>query len=102
MKKRRTSLAARILAPLALLAAIGAVYLVIDGAVDKATDGSSTATTTVAKKKKPKRKTYVVKSGDTVSAISAKYGVSVAQIQDLNEDLDVNTLRAGQKIKLVR
>jgi LysM repeat protein len=101
-RRRKPSLFARILAPIALLAAIGAVYLVVNGAVDNATNSATTTVATVEKKKKPVKKTYVVKKGDTVSGISAKYGVSITRIQELNGDLDVNTLRAGQKIRLAK
>jgi LysM repeat protein len=43
---------------------------------------------------------YVVEAGDTLSTISAKTGVAVADLQALNPDVDPQALVAGQKIKL--
>lgn len=43
---------------------------------------------------------YVVKSGDTLAAISQKVGVSVERLQELNPDLDPQALATGQEIKL--
>lgn len=100
--KRRRSIAARILAPIALLAAAGAIYLVVNGAVDNATESDATTTTVVKVRKTPKHKFYVVKKGDVLSGIAAKNHVSIGWIQKLNEDLDPNTLRTGQRIKLKR
>jgi LysM repeat protein len=100
--KRRRSIAARILAPLALLAAAGAIYLVVDGTVDKATTSDAKTTTVATVRKTPKHKYYVVKKGDVLSAIAAKNNVSIGWIQKLNSDLDPNTLRTGQRIKLKR
>ena len=43
-----------------------------------------------------------MKSGDTLSAISIKTGVSMATIQRLNPKLDADTLHAGQRVRLSR
>ena len=48
------------------------------------------------------RKTYVVKPGDTPSSIAEKTNVPLSTIQQLNPDLDDQTLSVGQKIKLRR
>lgn len=106
--RRRRSPAARILAPLALLAAIGAVWAVLHGEVDKAAQSPTTATAptaaTVAAKKKAKRvpKTYRVRPGDVLSGIAARTGVPLEQIQALNPDVDPNALQTGQVITLSR
>jgi LysM repeat protein len=42
----------------------------------------------------------VVKSGDTLSSISIKTGVSLARIQALNPKLDSQSLQTGQRVKL--
>ncbi len=47
-----------------------------------------------------KRKTYTVKSGDTPSGIAEKTGVSLDTLQELNPDLDPQTLAPGQRIRL--
>jgi LysM repeat protein len=43
---------------------------------------------------------YTVHSGDILSSIAEKTGVSVARIQQLNPDIDPQALVAGQRLKL--
>ena len=43
---------------------------------------------------------YIVKSGDTLSSIAIKTGVSLARIQALNPKLDSQSLQTGQRVKL--
>ena len=43
--------------------------------------------------------TYTVRNGDTLSKISRKYGVSIAQIKSTNH-LKSDRIRAGQKLKI--
>jgi LysM repeat protein len=102
---------ARFLAPLALVGFVVALLVVINNAGvggDGGDDGSqpaSTATATPAAKKGKQRKsrrTYTVKPGDTPSSIAEKTNVPLSQIQELNPDLDDQTLSVGQKIKLRR
>jgi LysM repeat protein len=104
---RRTS--ARIMAPLALLLALLAVFYVIQHSDTSSDSGSSSATTkTTATKTSPKAKqkptagpkTYTVQSGDTLTAIADKTGVSADQITELNPNLDPQGLQVGQKVKL--
>lgn len=45
-------------------------------------------------------RTYVVKPGDNFIRISGKTGVPVETLQELNPDLDPQTLVSGQKLKL--
>lgn len=45
-------------------------------------------------------RTYTVKSGDTLGSISAKTGIPVTKLQELNPQLDPQQLVSGQKIKL--
>jgi LysM repeat protein len=104
---------ARFLAPLALLAALAAVYLVVQ---HSDTGGSSpsaapvTRTTSTAKQKtstttsRPKAtkgpRTYTVRLGDTLTTIASRTGVSADQISELNPNLDPQALVVGTKIKL--
>jgi LysM repeat protein len=46
------------------------------------------------------KKTYIVKPGDTLTAIALKTGVSLERIQSLNPSLDAQTLNTGDKVKL--
>jgi LysM domain len=41
---------------------------------------------------------YTVAAGDTFGSISAKTGVSIAQIQQLNPGVSSNSLQVGQKL----
>jgi LysM repeat protein len=106
MASRRSP--ARWLAPIALLACAVAVYTVVHGGLQDTDAGSSsksaaTATNAGQAKRGAKRKRrYVVKAGDTLSAISIKTGVPLETIQRLNPGLDAQTLRTGQKVKLRR
>lgn len=47
-----------------------------------------------------RRRSYTVRSGDTLGAIAEDTGVSVEALQKLNPDLDPQALGAGQKLKL--
>ena len=111
MAKRRRRTPARWLAPLALVTCAVAVYAVVDNTLLKndSSGGTTTSQTstpgkkaTTASKKRKHRRIYTVKSGDTLSAISIKTGVSLATIQRLNPKIDADTLHAGQRVRLAR
>jgi LysM repeat protein len=100
---------ARWLAPLALVTVAVAVYVVVATSVDQ--DGSTpaerTTTTSGEQRRAPSRdragrrpRTYVVRPGDTLSAVSARTGVPLETLQRLNKGLDSQTLQSGQRIKL--
>jgi LysM repeat protein len=106
---------ARFLAPLALVAAIVAVVLVVqaarpggdDSAATSTTQGdptsskdAATSTSRTTRGPSPKRRSYVVKAGDSLSAVADEVGVSVARLQELNPELDAQSLQVGQRIKL--
>lgn len=98
---------ARFLAPLALIAAFFAVYTVVKPSSQESSDEPTrtetrTTTTTSGSSSKPTRKSYTVKSGDVLSGIAESTGVALERLLELNPDLDPQTLRAGQKIKLAR
>jgi LysM repeat protein len=97
---------ARVFAPLALVACAVAVLAIVGGGgggsggskSTSTTTGSSTTTTTRATKHH--KRTYTVKDGDVLSQIAIKTGVPLATIQQLNPNVDAQSLHAGQKIKL--
>jgi peptidoglycan endopeptidase LytE len=99
---------ARVLAPLALaLCTIAFLYVVISsGSSDDGGGGSTSAKTSTSERKRPTttpqtvKRTYTVKTGDTLGGIAAKTGVSVEKLQELNPGLDPQALVSGQKIKL--
>ncbi|MED4038090.1 LysM domain-containing protein [Niallia taxi] len=43
-------------------------------------------------------KSYTIAAGDTLSAISQRYGVSVSAIADANNIQNVNQIYAGQRL----
>lgn len=102
---------ARLLAPLALIAVAVIVTLIVlgSGVVDD-DDGDTSARTsdlpaatertTTAGRSQPRRATYTIKAGDTLSGIAAETGTTVEGLQELNPELDAQALVAGQKIKL--
>lgn len=52
------------------------------------------ATTTLA------GQSYTVESGDTFGSISAKTGVSIAQLEQLNPGVSSNSLQVGQRLRV--
>ena len=105
---------ARWLAPLALIACAVAVFAIVKGGSGSGSSGATTtqertggtakkaATTTGRAKRKSggSARRYTVKPGDTLSAIAAKTGVSLVRLQQLNPELDAQSLQTGQKVKL--
>jgi LysM repeat protein len=100
---------ARFLAPLALVAFVVALFVILgnstgDGGQKTGAQGTSApanATPTPQAKKKHKTpKSYTVKAGDTPSGIAIKVNVPLDQILQLNPDLDPQTMTPGTKIKL--
>jgi LysM repeat protein len=94
---------ARIFAVLAIAVCAGAIYSVVHA--NFLTDNKTkTAKTSASKAKKHTTVTvhtvYVVKSGDTLSAIAHKHHVTVEKIKALNASLDDHGLQPGQKIHL--
>ncbi|HMS73082.1 MAG TPA: LysM domain-containing protein [Baekduia sp.] len=98
---------ARWLAPIALLAAVATVGYVVSGTLDsddsKRTSTSvtrSVATQEVSNSSGPRF--YVVKSGDVLSVIAEREGVSVDRIVALNPKVDPRALRPGTRLRLRR
>ncbi len=93
----------RLLAPIAIAVVLVGVVVVVSsssngGSGDKGT--ARTATAPAKKKVPPRRRTYRVKEGDTLTAISDKTGVSTARLIALNPGLDPQTLQLGDRLKL--
>jgi LysM repeat protein len=95
---------ARVFAPLALVACAVAVLAIVGGGGgsggSKSTSTTSLSTTTTTRATKHHKRTYTVKEGDVLSQIAIKTGVPLATIQQLNPNVDAQSLHAGQKIKL--
>jgi LysM repeat protein len=103
----------RFLAPVALIAVIVAIFLVVGSTTgggdkgDKASGDKGTELTSQEKQRKRDRRrarqkqtTYTVKAGDSLDAIAIKVKVPKETLQQLNPDLDPQALQPGQKIKI--
>jgi len=91
----------RWLAPAALVAVALVALVIIMSGGGTGSDSAPVATEparTEAKSSGPK--VYVVKQGDTLSAIAMKTEVSVEEIQQLNPDIDVQALQPGERLRL--
>ncbi len=108
MKKKRSWLA-RFLALVALIAAIVALVVVAKNTNLNSDSGKKNHPTQAQKqqqqeqqKKQPRttKKTYTVQSGDTLTSISHKTGIPVAELQALNPEVDPQILIAGETLKL--
>ena len=113
MDGRRAS-PARLLAPIALVAFVFALIVVIgsSGTPEDSGDdgrrsaqrqgGTENAGQTSAETPEPRVQAefYTVKTGDTLAAIAETVGVPVERLQELNPDLDPQALVSGQKIRL--
>jgi LysM repeat protein len=93
---------ARLLAPVALVAFTAVLVLVIATSGGRPSRPATTSTPTVARTPsgRPLPRTYVVRPGDSLSVISARKGVPVERLEELNPSVDPNALRPGQRIKL--
>lgn len=98
------------LALLALAAVVIAVVAVVNGSVANDGDGGSAAgqrTETTTKDSgsgngdgAENPRTYVVESGDLLSTIAEKFGVSVDRLVRLNPDVDPQTLNPGTELTI--
>jgi LysM repeat protein len=102
---------ARWLAPLALVATIAAVYLVVHKTLAPKHKVQTTTVThpivRVGTKKSsharsPARRFYIVKAGDSLSSIAVKTKVSVTKLESFNPKANPNSLQTGQRLALQR
>jgi LysM repeat protein len=104
---------ARFLAPLALIGFVVALLLVISASNRSDDEQPASRSATVQRKaadrsarkaaarRKPRKpRTYVVQAGDTPSGIAERTGVPLTTIEELNPDLDAQSLRVGDKIRI--
>ncbi|HTT96365.1 MAG TPA: LysM peptidoglycan-binding domain-containing protein [Solirubrobacterales bacterium] len=103
--KRKRNWIARILALAALAGAVVAIVVVASNTdLHSSSDGKSGQKNQTHKEhhKKPrtKAKKYTVQSGDTLTSIAHKTGITVAELQALNPEVDPQILIAGETLKL--
>jgi LysM repeat protein len=96
-------------APVAFLAAITILALVVRAGLEHGRHAGNASTATVTSKTKKKHRhghphrpvhTYTVRSGDTLAGIAAKTGTSVNRLEQLNPGINPTALRVGQKIRV--
>jgi LysM repeat protein len=91
----------RFLAPIALaVVLVGVVVVVVASSDSGSGDKKGARTATAPAKQVPRKRTYRVKQGDTLTAISEKTGVPTANLIALNPGLDPQTLQPGDRLKL--
>jgi LysM repeat protein len=89
----------RYLVPLVLAVAAAAVIAVVVSAPDQSGHGRGGARASHAAVRRPPPY-WIVQPGDTFMEIAAKTGVSVAQLEAFNPDVDPLGLVPGQRLKL--
>ncbi|HEY1591655.1 MAG TPA: LysM domain-containing protein [Solirubrobacteraceae bacterium] len=94
----------RFLAPIAIIVVIAATVLIVQGQLGSKHHARPQRTNNlrqVARHSGAKAETfYVVKSGDSLSTISTKTGVSVPTLESLNPRVNPGSLQAGQRLRL--
>jgi LysM repeat protein len=101
---------ARLLAPIAIIAVAVAVYLIVHATVDKNHHTVSPSHSAHAPGRHHHRHEhhrhtatfYVVKPGDTLSAIAVATHVSLTRLEALNPSVSANALQTGQRLRLRR
>jgi LysM repeat protein len=101
---KRSSALARIFAVAALAVALVVAIIAISSALGGDDSDSSNGRHHGAKAHKAHHEhvpvTYEVKSGDTLISIAHRMGVPVARIEELNPEIDPQSLIVGEQLKL--
>ena len=104
-------LLARLLALLALVAVAAGVYVIVHTTVLKPNSSETTSSNTTRTtggprhhRAKSRARFYVVKQGDTLSAIASKTGVALSRLTALNPSVSSPpySLQTGQRLRLRR
>lgn len=87
---------ARVAAPVAFMLAVTIVVLLVRSGLREgppASGGGVVAVTTG-------EQTYVVRRGDTLQSIAARYGTTIAELERLNPGVDPVELRVGRRLRV--
>jgi LysM repeat protein len=92
----------RYLAPLALVAVIVATALVVRAGIGSSHPVRTPTTTGFVTTRRviTRKRFYVIRTGDSLSSIAVKTGVSVGQLEVLNPSVDPNALQTGARLRL--
>jgi LysM repeat protein len=95
---------ARIAVPVVfLVAVIALVGIVVNSGVMSGSDSAPTPTPAASSSKAHTTKKYVIRSGDSLSSIAARFNTSAAELMQLNPDLDsTTTLVVGTRLVVPR
>jgi LysM repeat protein len=97
----RTAPVARLLAVLALVAATIVIAVVVIGSVGGSDDTDGGRSGRDGGGSEPARDYYVLQPGDTLSTVADKFGIGEGKIQELNPNLDPQTLPPQGCVDLV-
>jgi LysM repeat protein len=110
-EENRPNWGPRLLAPLAFFAAVTVLALLVQSSLSAepkppvtvtstsvATDSTATGTSTIGKP--GKRKSYVIKEGDTLAAIAERFDTTVDDLNALNPGIQANNLEPGTRIRV--
>jgi LysM repeat protein len=96
----------RYLAPIAILIVIVVTVLIVQGELGSKHRAARHRAGVIGKLARHSGATastvYVVKSGDSLSSISVKTGVSVPTLESLNPGVNPAALQTGQRLRLRR
>lgn len=90
----------RVLPPVALVLAVLAVWFVVAPQDDPPAGRAAAETTTTTSVAQPKRRTYTVRTGDSLSRVAQRYDLTVERLIELNPRVDPQVLTRGQRLKL--
>jgi LysM repeat protein len=105
--ERTRTWAARLVAPLAFLAAAIILIMLVESGLnsDEPNTGTSATPTTTEQTgatntTATQRRRYRVKRGDTLESIAERFGTTVETLIELNPDIDPLALSPGQRIRV--
>lgn len=94
-------------APIAFLAAVTILVVVVRAGFEHGKHHAETPGSTVTSKttkahghRHARHRTYVIQRNDTLGKIAAKEGTSVARLEQLNPGINPTALRVGQSIRV--
>jgi LysM repeat protein len=91
------------MAPAAFLLAVTVAVVLIRAGMNAGSNPArarKAATTTAAQVRKPAKRFWTVRAGDTFAVISSQTGVPVATIAGLNPRSSSTSLHIGQKVRI--
>jgi hypothetical protein len=94
------------LAPIAIVVVIAVAVLIVQGELGSKHHAHSRPVNEISglvhRGDRKAANFYVVRSGDSLSSISVRTGVTVATLESLNPGVDPAALQAGQRLRLHR